>query len=80
MTGHRPFEELTESFSEVGKTRVAARVSELKTEMALHASGQARAPDGQITHDGGDGAASDKASAEAAVSHSSPQKTVAPKN
>ena len=42
MTGHRLFEELTERFSEVRKARVAARVSELKTEMALPASGQAR--------------------------------------
>jgi hypothetical protein len=34
------------------------------------------APDGQINRDGGDGAASDGAGAEAAVPHSSPQKTL----
>jgi hypothetical protein len=48
MTGYRPFKELTKGFSEAHQARVAARVSEMKTEMALHASGQARAPDGQI--------------------------------
>ena len=46
MTGHLPFKELTKGFSEERKARVAARASELKTEAALPASGQARAPDG----------------------------------
>jgi hypothetical protein len=59
MTGHRPFKEVTKGLSEVRQARVTARVSELKTEMALPASGEARAPDGQITRDGGDGDISD---------------------
>ncbi len=42
MTGHRPFKELTKSLSEARKARIAARVSELKTEMALHELRQAR--------------------------------------
>jgi hypothetical protein len=42
MTGHRPFKELTKGFSEARKARVAARVSELKIEMALHELHQAR--------------------------------------
>src|SRR6202162_6582661 len=42
MTGHRPFKELTKGFSEARQARVAARVSELKTEMALHELRQAR--------------------------------------
>ena len=42
MTGHRPFNELTKGFSSERKTRVAARVSELKTDMALHELRQAR--------------------------------------
>jgi transcriptional regulator with XRE-family HTH domain len=42
MAGHRPFKELTRGFSEARKTRVAARVSELKHEMALHELRQAR--------------------------------------
>ena len=42
MTGHRPFKELTKGFSEARKARVAARVSALKTEMALHELRQAR--------------------------------------
>jgi len=35
MTGHRPFKELTKGFSETRQARVAARVSELKTDMDL---------------------------------------------
>jgi transcriptional regulator with XRE-family HTH domain len=42
MTGHRPFKELTKGFSAARKARVAARVSELKTDMALHELRQAR--------------------------------------
>jgi transcriptional regulator with XRE-family HTH domain len=42
MTGHRPFKELTKGFSEARKARVASRVSELKSEMALHELRQAR--------------------------------------
>ena len=42
MTGHRPFKELTKGFPEARKARVAARVSALKTEMALHELRQAR--------------------------------------
>ena len=42
MTGHRPFKELTKGFSAARKARVAARVSKLKTEMALHELRQAR--------------------------------------
>jgi hypothetical protein len=41
MSGHRPFKELTKGFSEARKARVAARLSELKTEMALHELRQA---------------------------------------
>jgi hypothetical protein len=36
MIGHRPFNELTKGFSEARRARVAARLSELKSEMALH--------------------------------------------
>ena len=42
MTGHRPFKELTKGFSEVRKARVAASLSKLKIEMALHELRQAR--------------------------------------
>jgi hypothetical protein len=42
MTGHRPFKALTKGFSETRKARVASRVSELKSEMALHELRQAR--------------------------------------
>jgi transcriptional regulator with XRE-family HTH domain len=42
MTGHRPFKELTKGFSEARKARVAAGLSRLKTEMALHELRQAR--------------------------------------
>jgi transcriptional regulator with XRE-family HTH domain len=42
MTGHRPFKELTKGFSEARQARIAARASELKTEMALHELRQAR--------------------------------------
>jgi ribosome-binding protein aMBF1 (putative translation factor) len=42
MTGHRPFNELTKSFSPERKTRVAARVTELKADMPLHELRQAR--------------------------------------
>lgn len=42
MTGHRPFKELTKGFSDARKARVASRVSELKSEMALHELRQAR--------------------------------------
>ena len=42
MTGHRPFKELTKGFSAARKAQVAARVSALKTEMALHELRQAR--------------------------------------
>ena len=42
MTGHRPFKEITKGFSAARKARVAARVSALKTEMALHELRQAR--------------------------------------
>jgi hypothetical protein len=42
MTGHRPSKELTKGFPEARKARVAARVSELKAEMALHEPRQAR--------------------------------------
>ena len=35
MTGHRPFSELTKSFSPERKARVAARAQELKAAMAL---------------------------------------------
>jgi transcriptional regulator with XRE-family HTH domain len=36
MTGHRPFKELIKGFSPQRKARVAARISQLKTDMALH--------------------------------------------
>src|SRR5438132_9822951 len=39
---HRPFKELAKGFTEARKARVAARVSELKREMALHELRQAR--------------------------------------
>jgi transcriptional regulator with XRE-family HTH domain len=42
MTGHRPFKELTNGFSPQRKVGVAARVSQLKAEMALHELRQAR--------------------------------------
>ena len=42
MSGHRPFKELTKGFSEARKARVVSRVSELKSEMALHELRQAR--------------------------------------
>jgi DNA-binding XRE family transcriptional regulator len=42
MTGHRPFKELTAKFSAQSKARVAARVTKLKTEMALAELRQAR--------------------------------------
>jgi DNA-binding transcriptional regulator YiaG len=42
MTGHRPFKELTKSFSEARKAHVVSRVSKLKIEMALHELRQAR--------------------------------------
>jgi len=42
MTGHRPFKELTKGFSKERTARVAARVSKLKAEMALHELRQAR--------------------------------------
>ena len=42
MTGHRPFKELTKGFSDARKARVAARRSELRSEMALHELRQAR--------------------------------------
>jgi transcriptional regulator with XRE-family HTH domain len=42
MTGHRSFKELTKGFSKERNARVAARVSELKSEMALHELRQAR--------------------------------------
>ena len=79
MTGHRPFKEFTKGFSEACQARVAARVSELKTEMALHELRQARAPDGQIGRDCGDGDISDGAGAETAVFPHGCTKTVAPK-
>ena len=43
MSGHRPFTELTSIFSPKRKGRVAARVAELKAEMALAELRQARA-------------------------------------
>ena len=43
MTGHRPFSELTKSFSPERKARVAARAQELKAAMALHELRRARA-------------------------------------
>jgi len=42
MSGHRPFSELTGKFSPARKARVAARVAELETEMALAELRQAR--------------------------------------
>ncbi len=42
MTGHRPFSELTKDFSPERKARVAEKVGELKTEMALHELRRAR--------------------------------------
>jgi transcriptional regulator with XRE-family HTH domain len=42
MTGHRPFKELTNSFSSERKARVAARVTHLKADMPLHELRQAR--------------------------------------
>jgi hypothetical protein len=42
MTGHRPFKELTKGFPEARKAHVAARVSELKTDLAFHELRQAR--------------------------------------
>jgi transcriptional regulator with XRE-family HTH domain len=42
MSGHRPFAELTRKFSPKRKARVAARVAELKAEMALAELRQAR--------------------------------------
>src|SRR5436305_9257656 len=42
MTGRRSFRELTRGFSPERKAAVAARVSQLKAEMALHELRQAR--------------------------------------
>jgi transcriptional regulator with XRE-family HTH domain len=42
MSGHRPFSDLTRKFSPKRKARVAARVAELKAEMALAELRQAR--------------------------------------
>jgi transcriptional regulator with XRE-family HTH domain len=42
MTGHRSFKELTKGFSAERKARVETRVSQLKTDMALHELRQAR--------------------------------------
>jgi transcriptional regulator with XRE-family HTH domain len=42
MSGRHPFGELTKAFSPERKTRVAARVSALRTDMALHELRQAR--------------------------------------
>jgi len=42
MTGHRPFKELTAKFSRERRARVAERVAELKSEMALAELRQAR--------------------------------------
>ena len=42
MTGHRPFRDLTKKLSPEGRARVAARVAELKSEMALAELRQAR--------------------------------------
>jgi hypothetical protein len=49
MTGHRPFKQLTKGFSEARQARVAARASELKTNIALHELRQAceRSPEEQ---------------------------------
>ena len=43
MTGHRPFKELTAKFSRERRARVATRVAQLKSEMALAELRQARA-------------------------------------
>jgi hypothetical protein len=42
MTGHRPFKDLTARFPRERRARVAARVAELKSEMALAELRQAR--------------------------------------
>jgi transcriptional regulator with XRE-family HTH domain len=42
MTGHRPFKVLTDKLSPTRRARVAARVTELKSEMALDELRQAR--------------------------------------
>jgi transcriptional regulator with XRE-family HTH domain len=42
MTGHRPFSQLTKDFSAERKTRAAAKVRQMLTEMALHELRQAR--------------------------------------
>ena len=42
MSGRRPFSELTKAFSPERKARVAAHVSALRTDMALHELRQAR--------------------------------------
>ena len=62
MTGHRPFKELIKGFSGTRKARVAARASEVKSEMDLHELRQARersqdegtdhAPDEKLSRDG----------------------------
>jgi hypothetical protein len=43
MTGHRPFTDLTAKLPAARKERIAARVSELRAEMALAELRQARA-------------------------------------
>jgi transcriptional regulator with XRE-family HTH domain len=42
MAGHRKFSGLTEGFSKERKKRLAARITELKADMALHELRQAR--------------------------------------
>ena len=42
MSGRRPFKDLTKAFSPERRARVAKRVAELKTQMALHELRQAR--------------------------------------
>jgi len=42
MTGHRSFSELTKDHTPERKARIAARVTELKAEMALHELRRAR--------------------------------------
>jgi hypothetical protein len=42
MTGHRPFNELTKSFSPERKTRVVARVSQLRVDMQRSQEDSAR--------------------------------------
>jgi transcriptional regulator with XRE-family HTH domain len=42
MSGHRPFGDLTKSFSPARKRRVARKVRAIKTEMALHELRRAR--------------------------------------